>query len=413
MGAMTIAFAALTLLALALILVPRIQRARRGHVRRPRRAGRHGAVAMATAGAAPASTPWRRTTASRAAAPELDDEWDDDLGWGEQDAATEPTAGRVWSGEDGATTRGNATTHEAATSDEPRAPDEHGTRGNVTPHEPAALHEAVAGDARDDVLARDASGARGNAAPHESVARSNDAAHETAAPHQITARGNGATHPAVAPPDPQAPLEFEDDDWQFAPPPRRPAGVAATASAAGPGRAYTSAPVRRRRGPLGSPVFLLALYSTAGLALIVLAVNLLSGSLNGGPSAAEPAAVTQEPVATVHATATPAPEPTVSAAELERRRDAARAAMAAATAAVERSQRQARAAERRRIARERRARAKAKARARAAARRRAATPPATGTTPSPTPAPPAPTAPAPSSGGGSGGGGSSCEFCIG
>jgi hypothetical protein len=388
MGAMTIAFAALTLLALALILVPRIQRARRGHVRRPRRAGRHGAVAMATAGAAPASTPWRRTSASRAAAPELDDEWDDDLGWGEPDAEPEPPAGRVWSGEDGATARGNATTHEAATSGEPRAPDEPGTRGNVTPHEPAA--------------------------PHEPVARSNDAAYETAAPHQITARGNGAAHPAVAPPDPQAPLEFEDDDWQFAPPPRRPAGVAATASAAGPGRAYTSAPVRRRRGPLGSPVFLLALYSTAGLALIVLAVNLLSGSLNGGPNAAEPAAVTQEPVATVHATATPAPEPTVSAAELERRRDAARAAMAAATAAVERSQRQARAAERRRIARERRARAKAKARARAAARRRATAPPATSTAPpATTPSPPAPTTPAPSSGGGSGGGGSSCEFCIG
>jgi hypothetical protein len=411
MGAMTIAFVTLTLLALALIVVPRIQRTRRGHVRRPRRTARRGAVAMATAGAAPASTPWRRTSASRAATPDLDDEWDDDLGWGEPDAAPEPPAGRVWSGDDDAAARGDDNSHEAATPTEPAAPEAIVSRGDGAARETAAPHESVA---------RGCGAAREIAAPDAIVARGDGAARETAAPDAIVARGDGAAQQSVvadqlvprsrpAAPDPHAPLEFEDDDWQFAAPPPRPAGVAAAAGAAGPGRAYTSAPARRRRGPLGNPVFLLALYSTAGLALIVLAVNLLTGSLGGGTSAVEPAAVTQEPVATVHATATPAPEPTVSAAELQRRRDAAKAAMAAATAAVERSQRQARAAERRRIAREKRA--KAKARARDKARSGTAAPPAA-TTPAPvTPATPA--APPPSSGGGGGGGGSSCEFCIG
>jgi hypothetical protein len=365
MDPMTFAFVGLTVLALALIVVPRIQRSRRGRVRRPRR------VAMATAGAAPPSTAWRRPDTTRAAtatpADELEDEWDDELGWGEP-PADEPPSGRVWPGEGEAPARQDAASHDPA-------PSADAPTGATARHEPATAHAVVARDDRagEDVAARDRLGA--------------------------------------ASVDPEAPLELEDDDWQFAPPPpRRAAGSVAAASAAGPGRAYVSAPARRRRGPLGSPVFLLALYSTGGLALVVLAVNLLSGSLSGGPGAAEPV-VTAEPVATVEAAATPTPEPTVSAAELERRRDAATAAMAAATAAAERAERQARAAERRRIALERRARKMARARARAAARRRAAASPPASTTP----VPPAPTAQPPSSGGtgGGGGGGSSCEFCIG
>ncbi|HTE61136.1 MAG TPA: hypothetical protein VK631_12355, partial [Solirubrobacteraceae bacterium] len=76
---MTIPFVAIFVLALALIVVPRIQRSRRVRVRRPDRR-----VALATAAAAPATSTWGRSTASRAAPiDELDDEWDDDLGWGE------------------------------------------------------------------------------------------------------------------------------------------------------------------------------------------------------------------------------------------------------------------------------------------------------------------------------------------
>jgi hypothetical protein len=367
MGAMTIAFVGLTLLALALILVPRIQRSRRARVRRPRR------VVMATAGAPPASTAWRRPATTRAAVAtpvdELEDEWDDELGWGDP-PADEPPSGRVWSGEGEVPARQDGAPDDTVTSAD--AP-----TGAAARRETAPAHEVIASD--------------------DIVARGNGAGEDVAARDRLGA----------GPADAQAPLELEDDDWQFAPPPRRAAGSVAAASAAGPGRAYASAPARPRRGPLGSPVFLLALYSTGGLALVVLAVSLLSGSLSGGPSAAEPA-VTAEPVATVEAAATPTPEPTVSSAELERRRDAATAAMGAATAAAERAQRQARAAEQRRIARERRARERA--RARAEARRRAAASPPAPTTP----VPPAPTATPPSSGGtGGGGGGSSCEFCIG
>jgi hypothetical protein len=390
MGAMTIAFVGLTLLALALILVPRIQRSRRARVRRPRR------VVMATAGAPPASTAWRRPATTRAAVAtpvdELEDEWDDELGWGDP-PADEPPSGRVWSGEGEVPARQDGAADDTITSAD--AP-----TGASARRETAPAHEVVASDDG----GRHGVGARNEiVAAHEIVARRNGARHEVGAGEDVAARDRLGAGPA----DAQAPLELEDDDWQFAPPPRRAAGSVAAASAAGPGRAYASAPARPRRGPLGSPVFLLALYSTGGLALVVLAVSLLSGSLSGGPSAAEPA-VTAEPVATVEAAATPTPEPTVSSAELERRRDAATAAMGAATAAAERAQRQARAAERRRIARERRARERA--RARAEARRRAAASPPAPTTP----VPPAPTATPPSSGGtGGGGGGSSCEFCIG
>ena len=91
MGAMTVAFVALALLALALIVVPRVQRARRGRVRRPRFAAPpRGAVAMAAAGAAPPSIRWHGSSGSRAPEPadELDDLWDDDLGWGDPEPAT-------------------------------------------------------------------------------------------------------------------------------------------------------------------------------------------------------------------------------------------------------------------------------------------------------------------------------------
>src|SRR5688572_20459339 len=97
MGSMTVAFVALALLALALLVVPRVQRARRGRVRRPRFAAARrtprAAVAMAAAGATPPSTRWHGSGASHAAEPadELDDLWDDDLGWGEPEPpAREP-----------------------------------------------------------------------------------------------------------------------------------------------------------------------------------------------------------------------------------------------------------------------------------------------------------------------------------
>jgi hypothetical protein len=216
-------------------------------------------------------------------------------------------------------------------------------------------------------------------------------------------------------PDPDAPLELEDDDWHVEPPPvpkRRPDSGSAWSRTA-----------RRRRGPLGSPVVLLALYSIAGIALIVLAVNLLSGSFSGSddPAPVTPAAdrvPVEEPAA---ATPTPAATaaPAVSDFELGQREKAATDARAVAIAAAERAVRTARTAERRRIARARRARAaRARARKKAAARarRRAAAPPAATTTPPATAPAPAPAQPAPApsgGGGGGGGGGGSCEFCIG
>ena len=74
MGEMTVAFIALFVLALTLVVVPRLRRARRRTF-----APRRGRVAMATAGTATTGTAWRRSTPAAAAA--ADDEWDDDLGW--------------------------------------------------------------------------------------------------------------------------------------------------------------------------------------------------------------------------------------------------------------------------------------------------------------------------------------------
>jgi len=241
---------------------------------------------------------------------------------------------------------------------------------------------------------------------------------EPAAPRRATKAVAAPAAPPVsaseqAPPDPDAPLELEDDDWHVEPPPvptRRPA------DGAGSSRAAT----RRRRGPLGSPVVLLAIYSIGGIALIVLAVNLLSGSFRGGDDPAPVKAAADRVPAAETAPATPTPAateaPSVSDFELGRRETAATSARDAAIADSTRAVRAARAAERRRIARERRARAaRARARTKAAAReRRNATPPAAAATP-PAIAPAAPTpvpAPAPAPSGG-GGGGNSCEFCIG
>jgi hypothetical protein len=339
MHAMTLAFVGLTLLALALIVVPRLQRARRPQ-RRP-------AIALAGAGASPVVASWARSSGSAAAPPadDLDDEWDDDLGW------VEPA---------------------------PRA--------RAAEPDPAPAEPAV----RDDAPPAPATAAP----PADPPARRTDT---------VLPRADVIASPADA--DPDAPLELEDDDWRFEPP--------AVRGTTGPAPAYSSRPpAKRRRGPFGSPVFLLALYSCAGLALIVLAVNLLSGSLSGDGEP-EPA-VAPEPVATVQASApAPDPEPTVSAAELDRRRDAAAAAIAAARGAVQRAERRAVAAERRRIARERRERAAARRRAERRRREAASATPPAATAPA-APAPtvaPAPVAPAPSGGGG--GGGRSCEFCIG
>ena len=150
-----------------------------------------------------------------------------------------------------------------------------------------------------------------------------------------------------------APLELEDDDWQVPPPP-----VPARPATSGDGGARGG--VKRRRGPLGSPVVLLALYSIAGIALIVLAVNLLSGSLGSGDTPRPVPAADRQPAeaAAPVATATPAPAATaaVSDFELSRRERAAARAREAAIAAAERAERAARRAERRRIARERRQR---------------------------------------------------------
>ena len=108
--------------------------------------------------------------------------------------------------------------------------------------------------------------------------------------------------------DPSAPLELEDDDWQLAPPPRTAQGKVAAARAADPGRAYAAGrPPAKRRWPFGNPAVLLALYSLAGIGLLVIAVSLLSGSLgglSGDPQAPEP-----EPVASVAPQATPAATP--------------------------------------------------------------------------------------------------------
>jgi hypothetical protein len=287
---------------------------------------------------------------------EFDDDWDDELGW----VDTDPTSS--------------------------------GSRGV-----PARADRAVATTRGEDAVAATKQRAR--------------AAGNGSAPATVVARPEPALRSSLSPAG-DAPLELEDDDWHVAPPP-----VPARPATSGALPRSTS---KRRRGPLGSPVVLLALYSFAGIALIVLAVNLLSGSLGAGeapqPVPAADRRPAEEPSAPV-ATATQATDPTssgstgVSDFELSRREAAAAAAHRAAIAAAERAERAARAAERRRIARERRARARA--RERAEARRRAAAPapagPATAAPSTPPPPPPA------SGGGGSGGGGGggSCEFCIG
>ena len=181
----------------------------------------------------------------------------------------------------------------------------------------------------------------------------------------------GADHARDGALDAQAPLELEDDDWQVPPPP-----VPARPATSPDG--WARAAGKRRRGPLSSPVVLLAIYSIGGIALIVLAVNLLSGSFGAGDAPRAVPAADRQPAAETAPVATATPAPAAPAAvsdfELGRREAAAEEARAAAIAAAERAERAARAAERRRIARERRQRARRRARARQEARRRANSP---------------------------------------
>ena len=166
--------------------------------------------------------------------------------------------------------------------------------------------------------------------------------------------------------DAQAPLELEDDDWQVPPPP-----VPARPATSPDG--WARAGGKRRRGPLSSPVVLLAIYSIGGIALIVLAVNLLSGSFGAGDAPRAVPAADRQPAAETAPVATATPAPAAPAAvsdfELGRREAAAEEARAAAIAAAERAERAARTAERRRIARERRQRARERAAGRAPDRR--------------------------------------------
>jgi 2-oxoglutarate dehydrogenase E2 component (dihydrolipoamide succinyltransferase) len=209
----------------------------------------------------------------------------------------------------------------------------------------------------------------------------------------------------------------------------RPLPAARGAAAFGASQATPPAPRRGRAAALRSPVVMVAVYALAGIALVVLAVSLLSGGLSPSPAKETRRAANPAP-----APAQPTPSPQEAAAEraaaaaAERRAfERGKRAAEAQQARAERIARERRAA---RIARERRARRRA-AQRRAAQRRaqaRAAAPaPGRPSPPSYAPAPapaPAPAAPAPSTGGsggssGGGGGGSSgggtggCEFCIG
>ena len=94
---------------------------------------------------------------------------------------------------------------------------------------------------------------------------------------------------------------------------------------------------KRRRRLFRSPVVLLALYSIAGIALIVLAVNLVSGSFRGGDAPRPVPAADREPAATAAATPTPVATPAVSDFELAQREAANRAARRAAITAEQRA----------------------------------------------------------------------------
>ncbi len=215
MGVMVYVLIGLGALALALIVVPRVSRARRA--------------------ARPATVAARPAVAVAPAVSGLDDEWDDELGWVDVPPRVERTAQRG----DGATASNGA---------------------------------APAVTARDHGAAR----ATGFVASDRGIARFDDA--------------GGSAAVAAREYDPRAPLELEDDDWQVPPPP-----VPARPATSGDGWARGGG--KRRRGPLGSPVVMLALYSLAGIALIVLAVNLSSGSLRGGDTPQAVPAADRRPVA--------------------------------------------------------------------------------------------------------------------
>ena len=178
---------------------------------------------------------------------------------------------------------------------------------------------------------------------------------------------------------------------------------------------------RRRRGPLGSPVVLLAMYSIAGIALIVLAVNLLSGSFSGSDDPAPVAPAADRVPVEEPASATPTPAataaPSVSDFELAQREEAAADAREAAIAA-RRARRAGRphgraAQDRTGAPRPRRPRTRTQeGRSARAPQRLTAGRGDDATRDGARGAAPAQPAPAPSGGGGGGGGGS-CEFCIG
>jgi len=389
MGAMVpVVLVVLALVVLAMLVVPRVRRRRSSRPANAWRSGVGGSIRAAHGRAAPAPA-WSGDG-------ELDDEWDDDLGW--EDA---PQSGRAPT---------------------PDAPPE---RTVV----PAARRAAAGIDWSARVAAAAATGSATEVEPPAARAANGTGSHvEPPSARDANEVGRAADAGAAgrAAPDADGPLELEDDDWQ-APPPLR-AGFRPAGSHAAAAPAYAP-PRGKPRKRLFSPLVLVGIYAVGGIGLVVVGVSLLSGSLresddDSGPSTPVPAAVVAEqepapaPSATPVATATPQPAP--SEQELARREAAWAAAMKAAGAAAERAERAARAAERRRIARVRRARERAKKRERAERRRRAANPPATGTAPPATgtaPAAPAqpvtPPATPPSGGGGGGGGGGTCEFCIG
>jgi hypothetical protein len=136
---------------------------------------------------------------------------------------------------------------------------------------------------------------------------------------------------AVAPP---APLDDADSEWSTAidvPPPRITRGAAAFGAASHPTVTTT------KRGNFASrhPIVLVALYATAGIALVVIGVSVISsGSFraSGSPAGERTAEVkvkpspaptaVHTPAATPKPTATPAPTPDPAALKAKRERNA-------------------------------------------------------------------------------------------
>src|SRR4051795_2388094 len=305
---MEIAFALAGLLAISLIVVPRLRRRGGGRVRAnagkqwtaSHAARRRGASGRAAGSRLRSRNP--RTAAVAAGAggtgvaypADADLDWDDALGWGADTAVADPPAPVEYQ-EPATNGNGNG----AVTTDPPAA-------GNDAA--PAPVEEPLWDDwAEPDEPATEE---EPPAAPEPTADAA--AAQEISAPaqHRFT---SDASPPADDAPEPApadwdwdpepAPAAEASDEWDWEP-------VAAPAPSA-------AAPARRERDPRRkfSPLVLVAMYAAAGIGAIVIGISLFTGEMEdkggGQPAKKTSASATVEPTASP----TPAPVSTPTAAE--------------------------------------------------------------------------------------------------